>query len=886
MMQFAPGNKLGPYEIQSPLGAGGMGEVYRARDTRLERTVAIKILPSHLSSDPVRKQRFEREAKTISSLNHPHICVLYDVGDQDGIDYLVMECVEGETLAKRLEKGPLPLEQVLKYGAQIADALDIAHRSGVVHRDMKPGNIILTPMGTKLLDFGLAKPTAQLVSGATLTTAVTQDSPVTEQGMIVGTFQYMSPEQVEGKEVDGRSDIFSLGAVLYEMVTGKKAFEGTSRLSVASAILEKEPQPIAAVKPTTLPALAHTIGKCLAKAPDERWQSAADIKHEIDWISQSLAEALAGLGVPPKKARIRMASFVLGAVGLIALGAATNLVRFRGERQVPVISAILAPPPNVSIVTLGDLGGPPVISRDGRNLAFAGLSDGVQMIFVRALNSAGARALTGTEHGKFPFWSPEGKSIGFFADGQLKRVDLAGGPPLVLAPAPDGRGGSWAGDTILFAPDIYQVIYRTRASGGAVSPVTKMDRPQHTTHRWPYFLPDGKHFLYLAANHRGKEENSAIYASSIEDGEPKFILRNNGSPLFASGNLVYFRDGSLMGQDFDSRTLELRGEAVPLGQVIRESGNWKVMVTASENGVLIYQGGEYPKDSIRWYDRNGRAGAILGSAKLGDLRLSPDGTRAAVLQEEGPITSLYVWNLRTGARTRLTFGGGSVPTVVWSPDGTRLVYAWMPAGRQGADIYVKLADGSGEARLVLSSGLRDDPTDWSPDGRYVIFNRGEIGDQRVWILPMFGDRKPFPLHPNADYDHNYGLLSPNGRWIAYQSRETGPLQLFVTDFPRGSSKWQASSGNITDHRWQADGKGLTYVAQDGNVIAASTEESGGSFEVTGTRVMFRSPFANGRLHAIFDVERTPGGRFLGEVAPEGNALTMNVVTNWTELLKK
>jgi eukaryotic-like serine/threonine-protein kinase len=865
-----------------------MGEVYRARDTRLERTVAIKILPQQVSSDPVRKQRFEREAKTISGLNHPHICTLYDIGSQDGIEYLVMECVEGETLAKRLdEKGPLPLDHVLKYGAQVADALDKAHRSGVVHRDLKPGNIMLTQSGAKLLDFGLAKPAVQLVSGSTMTAEVTQDSPVTEQGMIVGTFQYMSPEQIEGKEVDARSDIFSLGAVLYEMVTGKKAFEGKSRLSVASAILEKEPQPISAVKPMTPPTLDHTIRKCLAKPPDERWQSAADVKHEIDWVSQSSAGALAGFGVLPKKSRIRVVSLALGAIGLVGLGAATNFVRFRSEAPKPLIRATLDPPPNATLITLGDQGGPPVIDRDGQNLAFSGLFEGRQILFVRPLKSTAARALPMTEGRKFPFWSSNGRSIGFFADGQLKRVDLAGGPPMVLAPAPDGRGGTWLGDTILFAPGIYDTIYRISASGGKPSAVTKLDRSKHTTHRWPFFLPDGKHFLYLAANHvSGKEENSSIYEADIDGGEPKFIFRNSGSVLFASGYLVYFREGSLMAQAFDTNTMELRGDAVDLGEVVQETGNWKVLASASDNGVLIYQGGAYPKSEIRWYDQNGRAGAILASENLHDLRLSPDGTRAALLQDEGPITSLYVWNLRTGARTRLTFGGANVTTAVWSPDGMRIAYARMPADRQGAaDLYVKLADGSGEEQLLLSSGFGDQPTDWTSDGQYIVFSRGEVSDQRIWVLPLFGDRKPFPLDPKSGYDHGYGAVSPNGRWIAYQSRENGRVQLYVMDFPRAGSKWQVTALDISDFRWRADGKELLFIAQDGNVMAAAIAESGGSFTVTGTRTVFRTPFANGRLGAIFDVERKRDGRFL-EVAPDGNALSLNVVTNWTELMKK
>ncbi len=887
-MPLAPGTKLGPYEIAAPLGAGGMGEVYRARDTRLDRSVAIKILPAHLSNDPVRKQRFEREAKTISSLNHPHICVLHDIGSQNGVDYLVMECVEGETLAKRLEKAPLPLEQVLKYGAQIADALDKAHKSGVIHRDLKPANIMLTPTGAKLLDFGLAKPAAPLTSTATLTAAATQDSPVTEQGTIVGTFQYMSPEQIEGKELDGRSDIFSLGAVLYEMLTGQRAFAGKSQLSVASAILEKEPVPVTSVKPMTPPALDHVLRKCLAKTPDDRWQSAADIRHEIEWISQASVEGSAALASGASKSVRTLALLLaLGAMVLVVLTLVANYLKSDRGTSVPVVRATLTLPPNITLLTLGDQAGAPAISRDGSNLVFAGITEGKQMLFVRPLDSATAKPLPGTEGGKFPFWSSDGKSIGFFADQQLKRLDLAGGPPISLARAADGRGGTWVGDVILFAPYIYETIHRISASGGKPVPVTVVDRSQHSTHRWPHFLPDEKHFLYLAAHHMsGKEGNSGIYAGSIDGGNPKFILHSNGSAFYSSGELLYFREGSLMAQEFDADRLELRGDARPIGQVLRESGNWGVMASASENGVLLFQSPGEVKYPVSWFDRSGRGlGPAPISGQLQDLRLSPDGARAAVVSFEGPVGYAYVCDLKTGARTRLTFEEGAW-FLAWSPDGRKVVYSSEP-GTGNFELYLKHADGSGERELLLSSGNIDHPTDWTRDGQYVVINRGQLGSQRIWIVPMFGDRKPFPLFPNAASENDDGRVSPDGKWMAYVSAESGLGEIYVTSFPKGIGKWQISTGGVLPAAvWRADGRELYFATLQGNLMAASIQESAGSITVEGVRPLFRSPFLSGLVLTIFDVDPKDGQRFIGSAAPDTSTLPLNVITNWTAELKK
>jgi eukaryotic-like serine/threonine-protein kinase len=527
-MGLTSGTRLGPYEIVCPLGEGGMGEVYRARDTRLDRNVAIKILPAQFSSDPVRRQRFEREAKTISSLNHPHICVLHDVGHQDGIDFLVMECVEGETLAKRLERGPLPIDQVLKYGAQIADALDRAHRSGITHRDLKPGNIMLTAMGAKLLDFGLAKFAAQDIRGATPSAIATQTTPMTAEGTIIGTFRYMSPEQVEGKELDGRSDIFSLGSVLYEMLTGQPAFPGKSQLSVASSILEKEPAPIGTLKPLTPPALDHAIRRCLAKDPEERWQAARDLQLELKWIAEEGSRS----GVPTpvalhRKLRERLAwsTVVALMVGMLLLFAT---FRRRVLLSPATVQFLVFPPENSYMNTAANA----AVSPDGHDLAFvAADSTGKELLWLRPLDSLTARPLAGTEGAAYPFWSPDGHQIGFFSNfSYLKKVDVSGGPPITVASAIAGNGGTWNhNDVIVFGTGVTRLLYRVSAAGGKVDPITKEGETVTLARRRVSFMPDGNHYLYDApASGPGR----AVYVASLDSDNGKLLVESGASPTY------------------------------------------------------------------------------------------------------------------------------------------------------------------------------------------------------------------------------------------------------------------------------------------------------------------------------------------------------------------
>jgi eukaryotic-like serine/threonine-protein kinase len=719
-MALAPGTKLGPYAILAPLGAGGMAEVYRARDTRLERTVAIKILPPQFSDDPVSRQRFEREAKTISNLNHPHICVLHDVGHQDGIDYLVMECLEGETLAKRLKKGPLPLEQVLKLGAEVGDALDKAHRNGIVHRDLKPGNIMVTPTGAKLLDFGLAKPAALMGGEALTAETVRGPSPVTEEGTIVGTFQYMSPEQVGGKEVDGRSDIFSLGAVLYETVTGKKAFEGKSQLSVASAILEKEPEPVSSIKPMTPPALDFAIKKSLAKIPGERWQNAGDLASQLRWIAEVGSQAGVRARSPAHTRMGVRTGWILAVICFLAALALATVLWTRQPLPVQVVRSSLLPPPNSSFLPYEF-----AVSPDGSRVAFVALGpDGKTALWIRALSGSGAQQLSGTDGALSPFWSPDSHGIGFFAENRLKTVDLAGGAVQTLCDAEYWFGGTWNRDgTILFAPELDGPIYRVRATGGAPVPVTKVSSQGGTpAHRWPFFLPDGKHFLYWLqwTSSPDEDKRSGIYVGSLDSDQSKLVLPGvAGNILFASGHILFVRDRNLLAQPFDTSQLQTTGPAIPITEQQLEAHiiSFESGFTVSQNGLLVFQSTADSPTRLVWYSPAGKELGQFSEAGYSSPQFSPDGHFLAVASDDG-LNGRYfirVYDLKRGISTRLTEGGHE-QVAIWSPDGKRIAY-FSPAGTFAS--YEVPADGSALPQPLLRK-VRGNPSDWSPDGHLVF----------------------------------------------------------------------------------------------------------------------------------------------------------------------
>jgi eukaryotic-like serine/threonine-protein kinase len=901
-MSLPSGTKLGPYEVLEPLGAGGMGEVYRARDTRLDRTVAIKILPQQLSSDPVRKQRFEREAKTISNLNHPHICVLHDVGHQDGIEYLVMECLEGETLAKRLEKGPLPLEQAVKYGTQIADALDKAHRSGVVHRDLKPGNIMLTPSGAKLLDFGLAKPTAPVLTGATLSAAMPR-SPVTEEGTIVGTFQYMSPEQVEGKELDGRSDIFSLGAVLYEAVTGRKAFEGKSQLSVASAILEREPAPISTMKPMTPLGLDRAVKKCLAKDPDERWQSASDLKSELNWIVESGLQAGApasNVSERQRPKRVAWAAAAVGAAALIALLA--GYLRLASLRPPLLISSVVPPPATRGI-------GWPKVSPDGQTLLLVLVdSQGRSLLWSRPLDSPSAQPLAGTEGAVRPFWSADGRSVGFFADGMLKTVQASGGPVLTLCDAPFPTGGSWNEQgIILFVPLLGAGIYKVPASGGSPTLVLSLDKSKFSDFDSPDFLPDGKHFTYSASSF--EEEYTGTYFASVDGRENRLIARATGNRAFSSGYLFFTQPSTgssadLMAVALNPASGNIKGEPKLVVRGIEYVSGPDESPFAVSDGTLIYQtipAGGTAGLRLAWLDRSGKTISVVeGGRNSSDLRLSPDAQKVAYSKGD-PNSDIWIQELKRDVPTRLTFDTSvDKGAPIWSPDGTEILFDIALGGKTPPGIYRKSSSGTGNEELVAQPKEPDAmlwPTDWSRNGRFILCVQGEIiarNRGEIWVLPVSTDRKPrvFIRAPAAAYD---GQFSPDGRWVAYVSRESGREEVYVVPFDGNqvsntppfeqvaiTKRWQVSANGGAFPRWRRDGKELFYVAPGSEFMGVGIDTKGNAFSLNEARPLFR-----GFLAAVaFPYDVSPDGqRFLVNGFGETETSPLTLVMNWKELLK-
>jgi eukaryotic-like serine/threonine-protein kinase len=897
-MALAAGTKLGPYEIQSPLGAGGMGEVYKARDTRLDRTVAVKILPSHLSENHEAKLRFDREARTISSLNHPHICTLHDVGHKDGVDYLVMEFLEGQTLGDRLRTGPLPVDQVLKYGIEICEGLETAHRSGVVHRDLKPGNIMLTKTGAKLMDFGLAKTSlasAAATSGLTATLTTPGSHPLTAQGMVVGTFQYMAPEQVEGKEADARSDIFALGAVLYEMATGKRAFEGKTAASAMAAVLERDPAPISSLRPMTPPALDRLVKVCLVKDPDERWQTAHDVKLQLRQITEGGSQSgVAGStsGATPFAADKNSPRYLRWAVlALIAAGAAAAGYFARAPHPTPPVWGGL----NIT----GELGeeGSFVLSNDGSRLAYVAADpQGRVLLWVRNLDSPKGLPLEGTAGAEYPFWSADSRSIGFFADGKLKRIEADGQNVQTVCDAPNGRGGTWNRDgLIVFTPNAVGGLAKVGSAGGAATPITHATN-ESINHRFPHFLPDGRHFLFTLAF--GKQGEDGIYVGSIDS--PQFKLVSAGASsnaAYASGYLLVVREGKLLAQPFDLRRFEATGSPSLVSDAIRIAFDRRAAdFSVATNGTLVFLSAVGSGQRLVWFDREGKELGVavpdIGNPTSGLMMgtLAPSGDRVAVARARGIGSDIWIYNLKTALGTRLTFTDDFNESPIWSSDSSSIVFT-----RNLTDHYelrLKSVSGAGEEQVLVKSTGNLLANAWSRDRRYVYYSGdvfGVSGKAQGMALAMEGAGHKAIAATQSQGNVFGGSFSPDNKWLAYVSDETGRLEVYVTSFPNHAGKWQLSTGGADGAAlattWTGTGAETEVIFRDlqSHLISVPVRVEGTSLSQGAPRVLLGGrSLASSRF---VDVTRD-GKRILVGLPQENASTPLTLLLNWTENLRR
>jgi serine/threonine protein kinase len=873
MTSLPAGRKLGPYEIVSPLGAGGMGEVYRARDGRLGRDVAIKVLPAAASSSAEALARFEREARAVSQLSDPNICALFDVGEHDGVRFLVMELLDGETLAARLERGPISGRELLRIAIQIADGLHAAHRIGLVHRDLKPANVMLTRTGAKLLDFGLARTAspASIVGLDARTVESTKESNVTAQGTIVGTLRYMAPEQLEEGAVDPRTDIHAFGTLLHEMATGKPVFDAKSRASLIAAILKEPPPSLAALAPATPPALARIVERCLAKDPDDRWQSMRDVSHELRWIeatgAQEAQSGSVGRAAPSRRALRFVPWAAAGIFAMLAVILGIDRIRREEPRSAPIRFEIPLPTEEGNPFGFA-------FSPDGRHLAFVVSNPPEGMLYLRALDGTDVRLLPGTEGAMFPFWSPDGNAIAFFARGKLMRFDLATGQIQTLAEAGDGRGGSWStsGD-IIYAAAQRGNLRRISSRGGPAVSATELDvDAREQSHRWPWFLPDGRHFLFSVR--RGVGEPDELRVAEIDKPGSKSVLTGTSrAEYIPSGHLLYVSGSTLHAHAFDLRTLEVRGDPTPIEERVEMTGEMGPTAygafSASSLGMLAFAE-PFTRSSSRliWFDRSGSPIDTVGEANSYDEpALSPDGEWVAVDMRADGKHSDNIWlvDLRREVISRLTFDAASDVCPMWSPDGKRVAFSSLRNGY--ASIFEKRVDEHRPEVELLNSTLDRElecwTDDWSRDGRFIAF---EIEDSEgrfdVHLLPMSesGPGASFPLL-DSPFQETHARVSPNSKWIAYTSNETGRAEIYVQSFPELGQKRKISERGGDQACWRRDGKELFFLALDRTLmsVAVTTE---GTFETQTPRALFRAP------------TRSPmptGSRNFFEPAPDGKS---------------
>jgi Tol biopolymer transport system component len=871
------GTKLGPYEIQSPLGAGGMGEVYRARDTRLDRDVAIKVLSGHFVSSPSLKERFEREARTVSQLSHPNICRLYDVGSQDGADFLVMECLEGETLGDRLNRGPLPLEEVLRYGAQVADALDKAHQQGVIHRDLKPGNIMLTKSGAKVLDFGLAKQDQAKTTSTSAMTAMTAGKPLTVEGTIVGTYQYMAPEQIEGSEADARSDIFALGCVLYEMATGKQAFAGKTQASVIASILATDPAPLSRVAPMTPPAFERLVRFCMAKEREDRIRSAHDVKLQLDWIAEAGSQA----GIPaPVVARRRVSQRMAWVAAAVAAAAAIAFAIgfvLRAPAPVHPMRVSILPPDKQTFDPLSI-----ALSADGTKLAFvASTAAGTSQLWVRPLDSTAAQPLAGTDDAVFPFWSPDSRSLGFFAQGKLRTIDIGGGAVQTLADTPQPRGGSWGADgTILYTPDGLSAMFRIPAAGGTPSRAIGSEKASASigSPRWPAFLPDGRHFIFYQFKPDTLGGGGSIFLGSVGSQQSTMLVDSDYRAQYASGQLLFVHGGNLMAQTFDEKKLKVTGNMLPIAEQVRGEGRGAAGFSVSGEGKLIFAGGHAASLDLAWYDRSGKKGDVIDSGTFQDAHISPDGKKiAAARADASGHLEIFTYDLVRGTKSQFSFSQSRDDDPIWSPDGNTIVFDSARNGK--IDLYTRPANGARQEELLYHDDVDKYPFNWSLDGKFIAYETIANNHFDIWVMPMFGDRKPYPFI-REKYDTRYPVFSPDGKWMVFTSFAAGHSQVYIVAFPKPGGRFLVGDG--VQAVWTRNGKEILYLDDHSRMASVEVAVHGESLELGRPQILFPTQSVGAG-----NFEMSPDGkRLLMMQSPLENSSNLTLVVNWPQELKK
>jgi len=887
-MSLSPGHKLGNYEIVEKAGAGGMGEVYLARDGRLDRNVAIKVLPPHVAENPDLIARFEREAKAISSLNHPNICTLYDIGKEDGLHYLVMEYIEGETLSDRVKRGPMALEELLPIAGQIADALDKAHGQGLIHRDLKPANVMITAAGAKLLDFGLAK--LQITEGRVEgVSEITQTTPLTGTGTILGTLQYMSPEQLEGKEADARSDIFAFGAILYEMATGKRAFEGQSNASMIAGILEREPAPMSAINPLVPPTFERLVKKCMKKDPESRWQSARDLADELRWINQ--AGSLAGIpSQVSARRRIRMRAGWTAAVILFIALATLTTIHF-SQTTPEVTTSRLSIVPQFRTKELASVSWAR-ISPDGKNIAIQGTDTlGVTKVWIRPLGSMDPYPLRGSDGAKRHFWSPDSKFIAFFKGNQLYKMSIDGGASQLICEAPNGSDGTWGtSGQILFDAREGDTLRMVSANGGEPKVVDNLDSArEESATAWPWFLPDGVHFSYVASS--GGQRTFKIGA--IDSREAKVIFDPDQMTTIESrieyspdGYFLYIKDRILVAHAFDADKLELIGQPRPVAQSIDRATNTSDF-GASNNGTLLYQQQDNTGNSeLVWLDRDGKM--IGRTGKIGEYRdigLSPDGTKI-VYQLVDPSTSrsdIWIRDLNRQVDTRITFGQDNNVLPIWSPSGKLIAYTSGNANTYNA--LVRNADGSGtENRIKLKDDLSNGALSFLPDESKLVINYMQNG----WDIGIVDRANSDSLIPivNARFDEWMGRASPDGKYLLYTSNESGLREVYVKQLGGDSTRWQISSGRGFTPVWTKGGKEIIYRRPGNEFVAISFDATDDRVQIGAPQSLFTqrlnfADVANSRYCATSD-----GRKFLVNVPVINKEVgEIVIVQNWAKELE-